>query len=60
DIPSYVAWTLALDARREDFAWTAERAADWTTPFPGWPGTRYEAKALTAGRTPTYLTFRRI
>jgi len=60
DIPSYVAWTLALVMRRDDLAWTAERAADWTNPFPGWPGTRYEAKALTAGRTPTYLTFRRI
>ena len=60
DIPRYVAWTLALVARREDFAWTAERAADWTNPFPGWPGTRYEAKALAAGRKPTYLAFRRI
>jgi tRNA (guanine-N7-)-methyltransferase len=60
DIPSYVEWTLALVIRREDFAWTAERAADWTNSFPGWPGTRYEAKALTAGRPPTYLTFRRI
>ena len=60
DIPSYVAWTLVLVARSEDFAWTAECAADWTTPFPGWPGTRYEAKAIAAGQTPTYLTFRRI
>ena len=60
DIPSYVEWTLALVICRDDLAWTAERAADWTNPFPGWPGTRYEAKALTAGRTPTYLTFRRI
>jgi tRNA (guanine-N7-)-methyltransferase len=60
DIPSYVAWTLALVARREDFVWPAERAADWTTPFPGWPGTRYEQKALKAGRTPTYLRFLRV
>jgi tRNA (guanine-N7-)-methyltransferase len=60
DIPSYAEWTLALVMRRDDLAWTAERAADWTNPFPGWPGTRYETKALTAGRTPTYLTFRRI
>jgi tRNA (guanine-N7-)-methyltransferase len=59
DIPSYVEWTLALLIARPDFIWTAERAADWTEPFPGWPGTRYEAKALKAGRTPTYLTFRR-
>ena len=25
--------------------------------MPGWPGTRYEAKALREGRTPAYLTF---
>jgi tRNA (guanine-N7-)-methyltransferase len=58
DIPSYVEWTLAHLARRPDFTWTAERATDWTEPFPEWPGTRYEAKALAAGRIPTYLEFR--
>jgi tRNA (guanine-N7-)-methyltransferase len=46
--------------RRADFDWPARTASDWTSPFPGWPGTRYEAKALKAGRTPTYLTFRRV
>jgi tRNA (guanine-N7-)-methyltransferase len=59
DIPSYVERTLqhlAADAR---FAWTAERATDWTEPFPDWSGTRYEAKALREGRVPTYLEFRR-
>ena len=25
------------------------RADDWRRPYPGWPGTRYEAKALAAG-----------
>lgn len=59
DIDSYVAWTLALCLARSDFDWTAERADDWRKPFPGWPGTRYEAKALAAGRKPTYLEFRR-
>jgi tRNA (guanine-N7-)-methyltransferase len=59
DIPAYVEWTLAHVLKRADFTWTAERAADWTEPFPGWPGTRYEAKALAAGRIPTYLEFRR-
>ena len=28
-------------------------------PYAGWPGTRYEAKALREGRTPAYLTFSR-
>jgi tRNA (guanine-N7-)-methyltransferase len=60
DIPSYVEWTLMhliADAR---FAWTAEMATDWTQPYPHWPGTRYEAKALREGRVPTYLQFTRL
>ncbi len=60
DIPAYVEWTLMNFGADARFAWTAERAADWTTPFPHWPGTRYEAKALREGRVPTYLAFRRI
>lgn len=28
--------------------------------WDGWPGTRYEAKALQAGRVPQYLTFERV
>jgi tRNA (guanine-N7-)-methyltransferase len=59
DIDDYIAWTLLHLMHRKDFAWTAERADDWRKPFPGWPGTRYEAKALAAGRRPTYLEFRR-
>jgi tRNA (guanine-N7-)-methyltransferase len=35
------------------------RADDWRKPFPGWPGTRYEAKAVAAGRMPAYLAFLR-
>ncbi|KAB2855199.1 MAG: tRNA (guanosine(46)-N7)-methyltransferase TrmB, partial [Bauldia sp.] len=57
DIDSYVEWTLLHLQRRSDFAWTAEKADDWRLPFPGWPGTRYEAKALAAGRRPAYLAF---
>ncbi len=59
DIESYVAWTLAHLARHPDFVWTAERADDWRLPFTDWAGTRYEAKALRQGRTPTYLVFTR-
>jgi tRNA (guanine-N7-)-methyltransferase len=60
DIDDYIAWTLRHLLARDDFTWTAERADDWRQPFPGWPGTRYEAKALAAGRRPTYLEFRRV
>jgi tRNA (guanine-N7-)-methyltransferase len=59
DIDSYVAWTLAHVARSPDFEWTAERPGDWRAPWEGWPGTRYEAKAVREGRVGTYLTFER-
>lgn len=57
DIESYISWTLEHCLKREDLEWTAARADDWRQPFKGWPSTRYEAKALAAGRRPTYLTF---
>lgn len=60
DIDTYVNWTLLAVARHSAFSWEAETAADWHTPYPGWPGTRYEAKALGEGRRPAYLTFRRV
>lgn len=59
DIDDYAGWTLVRAARCKLLAWSAVSAADWTTPWADWPGTRYEAKALAAGRPPTYLEFRR-
>jgi tRNA (guanine-N7-)-methyltransferase len=59
DIPSYVDWTLIEVIRHGGLAWTAERADDWRRPSPGWPGTRYERKALSEGRRPAYLVFRK-
>ncbi|GLK66547.1 tRNA (guanine(46)-N(7))-methyltransferase TrmB [Hansschlegelia plantiphila] len=60
DIDTYVAWTLERVRRSPDFEWTAERPGDWRAPWAGWPGTRYEAKAIREGRRGTYLTFRRL
>jgi tRNA (guanine-N7-)-methyltransferase len=60
DIDDYAGWTLARAARCPVLHWTARTARDWTQPFPGWPGTRYEAKAVAAGRRPTYLEFARV
>lgn len=60
DIDTYVAWTLAHIRRSPDFEWTAEGPRDWREPWVGWPGTRYEAKAIREGRRGTYLTFRRL
>ncbi len=56
DIDDYVGWTLARLARSPDFDWTDERAEDWRQPYPGWIRTRYEAKAVAAGRVSSYLT----
>jgi tRNA (guanine-N7-)-methyltransferase len=60
DSADYAAWTLAHLLRSADFGWTAERADDWRNPWPGFVRTRYEAKAVRAGRAPCYLVFRRI
>ena len=63
DDEGYIAWSLMQLARHRDFAWTARRPRDWQTRPAGaadaWPETRYEAKALAAGRKPAYLRFRR-
>ena len=59
DIDSYVNWTLLACFAHGGFAWEAADSSDWKAPYPGWPGTRYEAKALRENRRPAYLTFRR-
>lgn len=59
DIDDYAAYALARVARSPDFDWTAERQADWLTPWQGWCSTRYEAKALREGRRGAYFTFQR-
>jgi tRNA (guanine-N7-)-methyltransferase len=60
DIPDYIAWTLLRVMRSPNFIWTAEQADDWRVPWPDFTRTRYEAKAVREGRTPCYLTFRRV
>lgn len=60
DIPHYVNWTLLHVQEHGGFSWVAEQASDWRQPYPGWQSTRYEMKALREGRTPAYLTFRRL
>ncbi len=59
DIPDYALHALAAIHSHPAFEWTAEKAGDWREPWTGWPGTRYEAKALREGRNPHYLVFRR-
>ena len=59
DIADYLRWTLVHIRAHGGFFWCAERAADWRTRPADWPATRYEAKAIAAGRMPTYLRFTR-
>ncbi len=59
DIPDYAAWTLARILRSQSFEWTAGCADDWRKAWPGFFGTRYEAKAKREGRVPAYFIFRR-
>jgi tRNA (guanine-N7-)-methyltransferase len=57
DDPGYLRWMLTLVTAHPDFTWTARRAADFLIRPADWPQTRYEAKALAAGRTPVFLSF---
>jgi tRNA (guanine-N7-)-methyltransferase len=55
-----VKWTLLKCRDHGGFDWQASNAADWLTPYEGWPSTRYEAKARREGRSSAYLTFKRV
>ena len=59
DIPDYVRQTLQ-EVPKAGFEWLAERPGDWRCPWADWISTRYEQKALRAGRVPHYLTFRKV
>jgi tRNA (guanine-N7-)-methyltransferase len=60
DIDDYAGWTLRRFLASSHFRWAAARAEDWRTPWPEWRPTRYEAKAVKAGRGSVYLTFVRL
>lgn len=59
DVADYADWTLTRLARSAAFVRAGEDM-DWHQPWPGFGGTRYEAKARRAGRVPHYLAFRRL
>ena len=59
DDPSYLPWMLEHAGTHPAFEWLAERPADWRGRPADWPPTRYEQKAIAAGRTPTFLRLRR-
>jgi tRNA (guanine-N7-)-methyltransferase len=57
DIPDYVRQALE-EVPPQGFS--LERQAGPGEAWPDWPSTRYEQKALREGRSPHYLTFRRL
>lgn len=59
DDVDYLRWMLERAPVHPDFQWLAEGPRDWRERPVDWPPTRYEQKAIAAGRTPTFLRFRR-
>ena len=63
DDADYIAWMLEHLLRHADFEWLACSAQDWQHNNPkrpsDWPVTKYERKAIDAGRSCYLLQFRR-
>lgn len=59
DDVDYLRWMLERAPMHPDFAWLARRPGDWRERPDDWPPTRYEQKAIAAGRAPTFLRLRR-
>ena len=59
DDMGYARAMLLVLAGRPELVWQASRPADWRQRPADWPATRYEQKALAAGRSCIYLRYRR-
>ncbi|MGF1630509.1 MAG: tRNA (guanosine(46)-N7)-methyltransferase TrmB [Kiloniellaceae bacterium] len=59
DDTGYLDWTLQRLTGEPALNWQVAGPADWRRRPDDWPATRYEEKALRAGRRPAYLRFRR-
>jgi tRNA (guanine-N7-)-methyltransferase len=57
DIAAYAEWILVAVRRQGSFRWLAQTPADWRRRGSDWPPTRYEAKAIAAGRRCSYFRF---
>ncbi|MGD9538981.1 MAG: tRNA (guanosine(46)-N7)-methyltransferase TrmB [Alphaproteobacteria bacterium] len=60
DHPGYARWMLYHLTRHPAFAWLARGPSDWRERPADWPATRYEEKAIRAGRRPYYFRFERL
>ena len=59
DVDELAEWMLTKTINCPHFEWLAECPEDWKTAPNGWMSTRYEEKGRLAGRTQTYLVYRR-
>ena len=59
DDPIYLRWILSHFNSHKGFEWLARRPEHWRIRPNDWPETRYEKKALIAGRSPVFLKYRK-
>jgi tRNA (guanine-N7-)-methyltransferase len=60
DVDAYAAAILQVALQIRTLRWTARAPGDWRERGPDWPQTRYEAKAVVAGRRCYFLRFERV
>jgi tRNA (guanine-N7-)-methyltransferase len=60
DVAEYAAAILAVAGHSPALHWTARSPQDWRQRPPDWPQTRYEAKAIAAGRRCYFFRFERL
>lgn len=60
DVDDLAEWMVTKASNHPEFEWTATSKHDWQTPPKDWLTTKYERKGAEAGRTQSYLIFRRV
>jgi tRNA (guanine-N7-)-methyltransferase len=60
DVADYARAILLAVSQQQSFRWTAAGPDDWRERGIDWPPTRYEQKALLAGRRCSYFRFQRL
>lgn len=59
DVDGLAEWMLTQTIQHGGFDWQAEKMSDWNTMPDGWFATRYENKGKNAGRTQSYILFKK-
>jgi tRNA (guanine-N7-)-methyltransferase len=60
DVGPYAGAILGAVQHHPELRWTAQGPQDWRRRSPDWPPTRYEAKAVAAGRRCYFFRFERV